>query len=96
MVHYTYVLRCDDESLYTGYTNNVSRRVEEHNSGDGAKYTSGRTPVRVVYVQMHTSKSCAMSEEYSFKQLSKQEKESKVGDRNKIYVDFCTECYDVV
>lgn len=94
MAHYTYILRCDDDSLYTGYTNNIGRRVKDHNSGNGAKYTAGRTPVNVVHVQIHTTKSCAMSEEYSVKQLSKSQKESMVGSEQEVRVDFCEKCSD--
>ena len=92
MTHYTYILRCDDGSLYTGYTTNIERRVKQHNNSDGAKYTSGRTPVKLVYVQLHSTKSCAMSEEYSLKQLSKSKKESKAGNEKRVNIDFCTNC----
>lgn len=93
MLHYAYILRCDDDSLYTGYTNDIGRRVEDHNNSDGAKYTAGRTPVKVVYVQIHNNKSCAMSEEYSIKQLSKHDKESMVGNEEEVCVDFCKKCF---
>jgi len=49
--HYVYVLECVDGTLYTGYTTDVERRVAEHNAGDGATYTRGRTPVEVVHVE---------------------------------------------
>ncbi len=72
--HYTYILKCSDNSLYTGYTTNVKRRVSEHNNGDGAKYTRGRTPVELKYVEFHKDKSNAMSREYEIKQLSTRQK----------------------
>ncbi|QLD87416.1 GIY-YIG nuclease family protein [Natronomonas halophila] len=77
--HYVYVLECADGSLYTGYTTDVERRVQEHDAGDGAKYTRGRTPVELVYSESFDSKSAAMSREYEIKQLSRAEKERLVG-----------------
>jgi putative endonuclease len=79
-VHYVYVLECADGSLYTGYTTDVERRVTEHNAGEGAKYTRGRTPVEPVHVERFESKSAAMSREYAIKQLSRREKERLVAD----------------
>ncbi|QZY01020.1 GIY-YIG nuclease family protein [Halobaculum rubrum] len=76
--HYVYVLECADGSLYTGYTTDVVRRVAEHDAGDGAKYTRGRTPVELVHVEAFDSKSGAMSREYAVKQLSRRAKESLV------------------
>ncbi|MFT4882760.1 MAG: putative endonuclease [Natronomonas sp.] len=80
-VHYVYVLECADRSLYTGYTTDVERRVREHDAGDGAKYTRGRTPVELVHTESFESKSEAMSREYEIKQLSRAEKERLVGLR---------------
>ena len=77
--HYVYVVECADGSLYTGYTTDVERRVAEHNAGDGAKYTRGRTPVEVVHVESFDSKSAAMAREYEIKQLSRAAKERLVG-----------------
>jgi putative endonuclease len=74
--HYVYILRCADDTLYTGYTTDVERRVAEHDSGEGAKYTRGRTPVELVHVESYGSRSAAMSREYEIKQLSRSEKES--------------------
>jgi putative endonuclease len=76
--HYVYVLSCGDDSLYTGYTTDVARRVAEHDAGDGAKYTRGRTPVELVHVEQFDGKSAAMSREYAIKSLSRAEKESLV------------------
>ena len=72
--HYVYVLRCADDTLYTGYTTDVARRVAEHDSGDGAKYTRGRTPVALVHVESFDSKAAAMSREYEIKQYSRAQK----------------------
>ncbi|WP_302082777.1 GIY-YIG nuclease family protein [Salinibaculum rarum] len=76
--HYVYVLRCADDTLYTGYTTDVERRVAEHDSGEGAKYTRGRTPVELVHVETFDSRSAAMSREYEIKQQSRAAKESLV------------------
>ena len=74
MTHYVYVLECADGTLYTGYTTDVDRRVDEHNAGTGAKYTRGRTPVELVHTEPFGSKSAAMSREYEIKTLSRTEK----------------------
>lgn len=80
MGHYVYLVECSDErgSFYTGYTTDVARRVAEHNAGNGAKYTRGRTPVRVRYVERWPSKSEAMSREWALKRRSRTEKEALV------------------
>ncbi|MFT4923178.1 MAG: putative endonuclease [Haloarculaceae archaeon] len=74
--HYVYVLRCGDDTLYTGYTTDVDRRVAEHAAGEGAKYTRGRTPVELVHVEQFASRSAAMQREHEIKQLCRAEKES--------------------
>jgi putative endonuclease len=79
-VHYVYVLECADGSLYTGYTTDVARRVAEHNAGEGAKYTRGRTPVDPVHIEAFETRSAAMSREYEIKQLSRPEKDRLVAD----------------
>lgn len=76
--HSVYVLRCADETLYTGYTTDVQRRVAEHDDGNGAKYTRGRTPVELVHVESFETKSAAMSREYEIKQLSRTQKDRLV------------------
>ena len=73
--HYVYVVECADGSLYTGYTTDVERRVAEHNAGEGAKYTRGRTPVEAVYVEAFGTRSAAMAREYEIKQLSRAAKD---------------------
>lgn len=77
--HYVYVLECADGSLYTGYTTDLDRRVAEHDAGEGAKYTRGRTPVTLRYHERHESKSAAMSREYEIKSLTRAQKERLVG-----------------
>jgi len=76
---YVYILRCADNSLYTGITTDVNRRLEEHNSHTlGAKYTRGRRPVELVYREKKQSRSEALKREHAIKKLSKQEKEALV------------------
>ena len=75
MTHYVYVLRCADDTLYTGYTTDIERRVAEHRAGEGAKYTRGRTPVELVYTETHESRSAALSREHEIKQFSRDRKE---------------------
>jgi putative endonuclease len=79
---YVYILECDDGSLYTGYTTEIGRRVSEHNAGEGAKYTAGRRPVTLRYVEYHPSRSAAQSREYEIKSCSRAEKEQLLPDGN--------------
>lgn len=73
--NYVYILRCKDNSLYTGWTTNLEKRINCHNLGKGAKYTRARRPVELVYFECFNNKSDALKREYQIKQLSKQEKE---------------------
>ncbi len=79
MPHFIYIVECSDKTLYTGYTTDVERRVSEHNSGTGAKYTRGRTPVELVYTEKYSSRSEAMSREYEIKQMTRSEKKTLIG-----------------
>ena len=79
MRHVVYVLECSDGTFYTGYTTDLERRVREHDAGEGAKYTRGRTPVEVVHVERYDSRSAAMTREHEIKQLSRPAKEDLVG-----------------
>jgi putative endonuclease len=80
MSHYLYVLECADGSLYTGYTTDVERRVAEHDAGEGAKYTRGRTPVELVHVESFPTRSAALQREHEIKALSRAAKERLVAD----------------
>lgn len=71
---YTYILRCCDGSLYTGWTTSVARRLEAHNDGRGARYTRTRRPCTLVYVSSHTTRNEAMAEEFRIKHLTREEK----------------------
>lgn len=79
---YTYIARCSDGSLYTGYTINLAEREAKHNDGKGAHYTRVRGPVEIVYNEEFETKSAAMSREYQIKKLSKKEKEELVKGGN--------------
>lgn len=78
-MHYVYVLECSDGTYYTGYTTDPDRRVEEHNAGDGAKYTRGRTPVSLVHLEEYETRSAAMSREYEIKSYRRRRKERLLG-----------------
>ena len=69
-----YVLRCADDTLYTGITTELVRRVREHNQGKGAKYTRARLPVNIVYFEVHPDRSSASKAEAAFKKLSRKKK----------------------
>lgn len=71
----TYILKCSDNTLYTGWTNNIEKRLEVHNSGQGAKYTRGRTPVSLVYQEVWDTKQEAMQREAFIKKMSRAQKE---------------------
>ena len=71
---YLYILRCGDGSLYTGITTDVQRRLEEHRSGKGAKYTRGRGPLELVYTEHCVDYSHALKREYAVKGLARGEK----------------------
>lgn len=75
---YFYVLWCKDDSLYAGYTTDLTRREEQHNSGIAAKYTRPQTrrPLQMIYAEKYRTKSEAMRAEYAFKQLKRAQKEN--------------------
>lgn len=77
-MNYTYIVRCRDGSLYTGWTNNLEKRLKDHNSGRGAKYTKSRRPVLLAYYEEFATKEEAMRREWEIKQLSRKEKEQLV------------------
>lgn len=69
-----YILKCNDKSLYTGITNNLDRRIAQHEAGKGAKYTKGRGPFLLVYAEYFHSRANASKRERFIKSLTKQEK----------------------
>ena len=74
MKNVTYILKCNDNSLYTGWTNDITHRQKMHNEGKGAKYTRGRGPVELVYLEEFETKQEAMSREAKIKRLTRKEK----------------------
>ena len=77
-MNYTYMLKCSDGTLYTGWTNDLEKRVEAHNSGKGAKYTKARRPVELAYYEEFETKEQAMKREYAIKQLGRKEKQKLI------------------
>ena len=77
-MNYTYIVKCSDGTYYTGWTNNLEKRIQSHKSGTGAKYTRPRLPVTLVYYETFSTKQEAMRREYAIKQLSRQQKESLI------------------
>ena len=83
-MYFVYLLRCADGTLYCGYTTDLKRRLNAHNSGcSGAKYTRGRRPVELVYFDSFDTKGEALSREFSIKQLTREEKEKLIETRRK-------------
>lgn len=81
-MNYVYILSCSDNTLYTGWTNDLERRINVHSSGKGAKYTRGRLPVKLVYFEKFNDKKLAMKREYVIKRLSREEKLKLIKDWN--------------
>ena len=75
-----YLLHCADNTLYCGITNDLEKRIAAHNAGEGAKYTRGRTPVRVVYSETCADKSAALKRELKIKRFSRSAKEALFQD----------------
>ena len=82
MNHYIYILKCADNTLYTGYTTDLERRVLEHNNFDkGAKYTRGRRPVELVYSEAFDSRSKAQKREAEIKKMTRSQKLALVANK---------------
>ncbi len=80
-MHFVYIVRCADGTLYTGYARDPIARVATHNRGRGARYTRGRGPVRLVYSEACASHGDALRRERAVKQLSRADKETLVAQR---------------
>ena len=80
---YVYILRCSDGSYYTGWTNDLSKRLLSHNSGKGAKYTKSRLPVELIYFEKCADKSAALKRECAIKQLTHKEKEKLIASKDR-------------
>ena len=84
MSSYVYILKCSDNTLYTGWTTCLERRLKEHNSGKGAKYTRSRGPVELVYYEELGTKEEALRREYAIKKMKRREKELLIGKREAV------------
>jgi putative endonuclease len=73
-MNYTYMVLCKDETIYTGWTNDLEKRMKAHNDGKGARYTKSRRPVELVYYEEFSTKEDAMKREYAIKQLTRAQK----------------------
>ncbi|MBQ1249224.1 MAG: GIY-YIG nuclease family protein [Selenomonadales bacterium] len=78
MTAYVYMLSCADGSLYTGWTNDLAKRLENHQAGKGAKYTRGRLPVTLAYYETYETESEARKRECAIKKLTRQQKEKLI------------------
>ena len=76
MAWWVYILRCGDGTLYTGITDDLSRRLAAHRAGKGAKYTRGRGPLAVAYLEEQPDRSAASKREWAIKRLARAEKEA--------------------
>ncbi len=74
-MNYTYILKCSDGTYYTGWTNDLEKRLDAHNSKKGAKYTKARLPVELVYYEKFEDKTDAQKREYAIKRLTRAQKE---------------------
>jgi len=74
MTCYCYILECSDGTYYTGWTTDPERRVSQHNKGIGAKYTSTRRPVKMVYLELHSTRTDAMKRELAIKKMKREQK----------------------
>lgn len=78
-IWHVYILRCADGTLYTGITNDLTRRCDQHNAGTASRYTRSRLPVALVYQEEQGSRSLALKRELAIKKLSRQQKELLIG-----------------
>ena len=81
-MNYTYILRCGDGSLYTGWTNDLDKRIQEHKTARGGKYTRAHAPVELVYYESFDTKNEAMSREWHIKQLTRGQKLALIGRKD--------------
>ncbi|MFC1599500.1 GIY-YIG nuclease family protein [Patescibacteria group bacterium] len=76
--YYAYLARCNDDTLYAGYTNDLKEREAKHNEGKGAHYTKIRRPIKIVYSEEFVNRADAMKREWQLKHMKKQEKENLI------------------
>ena len=85
MENYVYILRCSDGTLYTGWTNDLEKRLLAHNEGKGAKYTRARRPCELMYYEEFESKSEALKREAAIKRLSRSDKLKLIQDKHRTH-----------
>lgn len=81
-MNYTYIVECKDGTFYTGWTNDIEKRMEAHNAGRGAKYTKSRRPVTLIYKECFETKEEAMKREYAIKQMTRTQKLKLIKEGN--------------
>ena len=92
-MNYTYIVRCSDGTLYTGWTNDLDKRLKAHNEGKGAKYTKSHNAIKLETAWKSKEKSLACKLEYQIKQLSKQQKEKLInGEKLSSYLKGKVDC----
>ncbi len=79
--YYCYIVRCSDDTLYTGITNNLERRIAVHNKGKGGAYTASRCPVELVYSEYIGSKGDALRRELQIKSLPRAQKLALINEK---------------
>lgn len=88
MTHFTYIVRCADGTLYTGYTRDPEKRAAAHNAGKGARYTAGRGPVSLVYWEAFESVGDALRRERQLKRLRRSAKEALIASAARLDPPF--------
>lgn len=84
-MNYVYIVECRDKTYYTGWTNDLEKRLDAHNKGLGAKYTKARLPLKLKYYEEFKTKEEAMKREYEIKQMTRKEKELLINKNKKRY-----------
>ena len=82
-MNYVYIVECSDGTFYTGWTNNLEKRIYMHSNGVGAKYTKGRGPVKLMHYEEFEEKKDAMKREYEIKKLTRKAKILLIRDTTK-------------
>ena len=85
-MNYTYIVSCSDGTYYTGWTNNLEKRIHDHNAGKGAKYTKSRLPILLIYYETFDTKEDAMRREYAIKRLTRKEKEKLIEQKKNLHL----------
>ena len=91
--YYVYILRCCDDTLYVGMTNDLKHRLKMHNSGKGSKYTMVRLPVEYVYIESGYSRGDALRREFKLKHIKRAKKLALISDPDKNEIDKFKEIF---